>query len=247
MVRAEAQHAGRPHDAEASRAAILDAAEEHFARAGFAGARVDAIAASAGYNKSLIFQYFGDKLGLYRAVLRRMHGQSEGQFSAMVAPLAGCAGALDAAGVRALIETTVRWTFDHYLEHPRLVRILAWEAAEGWRTFTKLAAEHPRDAQSAWTHGIREFTWRAQQAGLIRPDLDPFIVLTSIMGMTLHYLTTAPRFADAFPEADLTSPSAMRHAREQIVALAVHGAMLPAAIAASNHGDASPRSVRSAS
>ena len=55
---------GRAHDAQAAREAILNAAEAVFAEHGFDGARIDAIAALAGYNKSLIFQYFDDKLGL---------------------------------------------------------------------------------------------------------------------------------------------------------------------------------------
>src|SRR2546425_11215155 len=62
---------GRVHDAEGARRAILNAAEEVFAEHGFDGARIDAIAATAGYNKSLIFQYFDDKLGLYAEVVRR--------------------------------------------------------------------------------------------------------------------------------------------------------------------------------
>ena len=57
------------HDAEGAREAILNAGEEVFAEHGFDGARIDAIAKSSGYNKSLIFQYFGDKLGLYAAVI----------------------------------------------------------------------------------------------------------------------------------------------------------------------------------
>src|SRR2546425_2498149 len=62
---------GRVHDAEGAREAILNAAEQVFAEHGFDGARVDAIAETAGYNKSLLFQYFDDKLGLYIAVNRR--------------------------------------------------------------------------------------------------------------------------------------------------------------------------------
>src|SRR5438034_7341054 len=63
---------GRAHDAEGAREAILNAAEAVFAEHGFDGARIDAIAASAGYNKSLIFQYFDDKLGLYTEVNKRI-------------------------------------------------------------------------------------------------------------------------------------------------------------------------------
>ena len=62
----------RERDAEVARKAILDAAEEIFAEHGFDGARIDAIAAVSGYNKSLIFHYFDDKLGLYTAVLKRI-------------------------------------------------------------------------------------------------------------------------------------------------------------------------------
>src|SRR2546428_10640484 len=62
---------GRAHDAKGAQEAILNAAEAVFAEHGFDGARIDAIAAEAGYNKSLIFQYFDDKLGLYAEVVKR--------------------------------------------------------------------------------------------------------------------------------------------------------------------------------
>ncbi|MCB9674457.1 MAG: TetR/AcrR family transcriptional regulator [Alphaproteobacteria bacterium] len=54
---------------------ILDAAEEAFADAGFAGARVNAIATAAGVNKAMLYYYFESKEGLYRAVLERVFGQ----------------------------------------------------------------------------------------------------------------------------------------------------------------------------
>src|SRR5712692_11153537 len=66
----------RERDAEVARQAILNAAEEVFAEHGFDGARIDAIARVAGYNKSLIFQYFGDKLGLYAEMIRRADEQT---------------------------------------------------------------------------------------------------------------------------------------------------------------------------
>ena len=68
---------GRTHDAEGAREAILNAAEDVFAEHGFDGARIDAIAAAAGYNKSLIFQYYGDKLALYAEVIRRADDQTQ--------------------------------------------------------------------------------------------------------------------------------------------------------------------------
>ncbi len=52
-----------------TRRRILDAAADAFAGLGYAGARVDAIAAAAGTNKRMLYHYFGDKLGLHQAVL----------------------------------------------------------------------------------------------------------------------------------------------------------------------------------
>lgn len=57
-------------DPERTRARILDAAFAEFAARGFAGARVDAIARRARSNKRMLYHYFTDKEGLFRAVLR---------------------------------------------------------------------------------------------------------------------------------------------------------------------------------
>src|SRR5437899_6105105 len=62
---------GRP---EQSRAAILEAGVQEFAREGAAGARTDAIARAAGVNKALLYYYFKDKEALYGAVLDQVFG-----------------------------------------------------------------------------------------------------------------------------------------------------------------------------
>src|ERR1700694_5038339 len=63
---------GREHNVQKTREAILNAAEAVFAEDGFDGERLDAIAQASSYNKSLIGQYFGDKLGLYTEVNKRI-------------------------------------------------------------------------------------------------------------------------------------------------------------------------------
>src|SRR5437016_5435911 len=50
---------------------ILAAALKEFAAKGFHGARVDLIARRARINKRMLYHYFGDKEGLFKAVLRR--------------------------------------------------------------------------------------------------------------------------------------------------------------------------------
>lgn len=52
-----------------TRAAILAAAGDAFARSGLAGARTDAIATAAGINKAMLYYYFKSKERLYEAVI----------------------------------------------------------------------------------------------------------------------------------------------------------------------------------
>src|SRR5260370_23027644 len=133
MLRA---HVKRERDAEVARQAILDAAEEVFAKNGFDGARIDAIAAASGYNKSLIFHYFGDKLGLYAEVVRRADNEMTALQGQVLAPLLTDETiATNARAFKALLEKIVGILFDTLLEHPLLMRMLVWEQAEGWQTY----------------------------------------------------------------------------------------------------------------
>lgn len=50
-------------------ARILSAAQKHFARLGFEGARVEDIAREAGVNKATLYYQIGDKAALYHAVV----------------------------------------------------------------------------------------------------------------------------------------------------------------------------------
>src|SRR5579884_3889875 len=136
MELAERKRERRERDAEVAREAILAAAEEVFARRGFSGARVDEIAQVAGYNKALLFHYFTDKLGLYRALMTRTKSAIfERLREHLDRLLAEGDGAVTAARIRDFAADSIGWLFDYYVEHPRVARILAWEAAEGWQTF----------------------------------------------------------------------------------------------------------------
>ena len=57
--------------ADSARDRLLESATQEFAEKGFAGARVNDIAAAASINKQLVYHYFGSKDNLYSAVLER--------------------------------------------------------------------------------------------------------------------------------------------------------------------------------
>lgn len=220
----------RERETSVAREAILAAAEEIFARDGFDGARVDAIADGSGYNKALIFHYFGDKLGLYREIVCMRRDESELQRTRMILDAAGGPDEpLTASHVRAFIETIVHWHFDHLRSHPHLRRILAWEAAEGWGTLIEAKRGGGGQSCPLWVGPIIEFIKRSQAAGLVRQEIDPYMAMAHVKSMVLIHMLSVPNYESMFGGVDFSSPAALEHAREQLVSFAVHALMTPTA------------------
>lgn len=107
-------------DTEGTKRRLLDAATVEFAQHGFAGGRVDRIAAAAGVNKERIYQYFGKKGELFDAVLvselRRVMDE---------VPLRG-------EGPQAVADYAGR-LFDHHVDDPTVPRLVTWEGLERGR------------------------------------------------------------------------------------------------------------------
>lgn len=214
---------GRMHNAEGTREAILNAAEEIFAQHGFDGARIDAIAARAGCNKSLIFQYIGDKLTLYTEVLKRADLESTELQARIFTPLLEDENiAFDAHKFKALLETTVQTFFDYMIAHPLLVRILLWEMAEGWQTYTKVASQFSTDDLTQF----EALFHKARAAGLLRPGFDALVGLMLIFQLCQSYLAFIPLYQLLQPEKDFSSPAALAQAREHITTFVVAGLMV---------------------
>ena len=94
---------------------ILDVATREFADRGFAGARVDEIAAQTRTTKRMIYYYFGSKEALFVAVLERAYA------GIRAAEQTIDVDHLDpAAAIRRLAELT----FDHHESHPDFIRLV---------------------------------------------------------------------------------------------------------------------------
>ncbi len=213
----------KDRDAETTRRVILAAAAEEFADKGYSGARVDAIARRAGYNKSLIFQYFGNKLGLYRDVIASMRDDLETRFTDVVEPIISTTATLDLEMMRTFIEAAIQASFDMMVAQPNLRRILTWEAAENWETYSSLTEIHVAMRQK--TQIVLRFVERARQAGLLRPDLDTTMLYFLVMSLSIGYLSSLPRFATLFPERDFMSPAELAAARAALIDLVLHGTL----------------------
>ena len=215
---------GRVHDARAAREAILNAAEKVFAEHGFDGARVDAIAAESGYNKSLLFQYFGDKLGLYVEIVKRADGEMTDMQRELLTPLLGNDFVVsDAHAFKAFLETMVTVVFDYLVGHPSFMRMLLWEQAEGWQTYSRiLSAFTTEDSEP-----LEAVLQKAYSNGLLRSNFVPLIQLTLVLQICLSYLSFIPLYQMVIlPGEELASVAGLARAREYIVNFVVAGMMV---------------------
>jgi AcrR family transcriptional regulator len=121
----------RRRDAEASRRAILDAAEELFSNRGYDRASLAEIGRRAGVSAALPAYFFGGKAALYGAVLERLLSERE----ARLEPLASRAAEdLEHGGeLRAALELLIDGYIDFLRERPALVRLMGREALDGGR------------------------------------------------------------------------------------------------------------------
>ena len=108
----------RQRDAERTRAEILDVATSEFADRGYAGARVDEIAAKTSTTKRMIYYYFGGKEQLYTAVLERSYSR-----------IRGLEQELDVEHLDPVeaIRALAGLTFDHHEAHPDFIRLVSIE------------------------------------------------------------------------------------------------------------------------
>lgn len=200
---------GRQRDAERTRAEILDTATAEFARAGFAGARVDVIAASTRTTKRMLYYYFGSKQGLYLAVLERAYVGIRGlERDLEVADLP------PAAAVRAVAELT----FDHHEANPDFIRLVAIENihhAEHLRTSPVLSglAGPAVDVLG----GILE---RGRAAGLFRDDVDALDVHMLVSSFCVFRVANRHTFSAIF-DRDLLDPGRREHYRRMVGDLVV--------------------------
>ncbi|MBO2448594.1 TetR family transcriptional regulator [Actinomadura barringtoniae] len=121
----------RQRDADRTRAEILDVAQREFARHGFAGARVDDMAALMRTTKRMIYYYFGGKEQLYVAVLEKAYRE--------VRELESTIDVQHLAPVDA-IRTLAELTFDHHEAHPDFIKLVSIENIH--------QAEHLRTSQA---------------------------------------------------------------------------------------------------
>ncbi|UBF27169.1 TetR/AcrR family transcriptional regulator [Kovacikia minuta CCNUW1] len=201
------EHVKPVRDAEATQAVILAAAEEEFAQHGFTAARTEAIAAKTGVAKSMIYYYFKDKEGLYRAVLQRSHTDLVQTLQKLE---------LDHLSPDIALEKFLRALLDCVSRNPKLPTIMFHEAVQNQGKYYKHSDSVSIDA------ALIAILEKGMSAGVFR-QLDPFQSAINIMGTCLFYFVGAGNIQQ-FPQGKkLLSKAMLEQHTQEAIALILAG------------------------
>lgn len=179
-------------DSRQTKKKLIDAAGPVFARGGFRAATVQEICARAGANIAAVNYHFGDKLGLYREVLRSSRASS--------AEVRRAGGSQEPPAQQRL-RFFIRGLLTHLFGEGRptwFAQVIAHEMAEPTPALKQLIEIEARPGFERLKQMVREITRL--------PAGDDRVVLcaNSIMGQCLHYFHSRPVVAELWPELRMT-------------------------------------------
>ena len=187
---------GKQRQKLATQGKLLAAAREEFQRYGFSGGRVDRIAEMAGVNKRSIYMYFGDKAGLFDAVIRENR-------NAVGAAVKFDAGDLPAYALR---------LYEYWQTHPESVRLFWWR---------NLERDSTTDVEEAAFSGMVAGICAAQRAGEVDPAIPPAHLFAFVLGLLQSWAFPSDSFSVALDDAEAGRRRAsIRTAVERLIAAA---------------------------
>lgn len=191
-----------------TRAAILAAAEQSFAKSGLAGARTDAIAAAAGVNKALLYYYFKSKGGLYEAVVEDHFREFNRQaLQVLAAP----------ASARAVLLRYVSLYFDFISARQRYAALYQQLMTARGKPLERLVRKYFVPRSDAFNkllqRGIRDGEFR-------RTDARHTAI--SVVGLIVFYFSAAP-VLQLLGHSDAYSAANLRRRKQEVLDFIRHG------------------------
>jgi TetR/AcrR family transcriptional regulator len=191
-----------------TRAAILAAAEQNFAKSGLAGARTDAIAAAAGVNKALLYYYFKSKGGLYEAVVEDHFREFNRQaLQVLAAP----------ASARAVLLRYVSLYFDFISARQRYAALYQQLMTARGKPLERLVRKYFVPRSDAFNkllqRGIRDGEFRRSDARH---------TAISVVGLIVFYFSAAP-VLQLLGHSDAYSTVNLRRRKQEVLDFIRHG------------------------
>ena len=177
----------RPRNAAKAQADLLDVATEVFAQLGYYGARVDEIADRSTTTKRMIYYYFGDKNGLFTAVLERAYANIRTAEDALRLADLSPADALT---------TLIRHTFQWHAAHPEVARLVAAENALDAGHLRRSVKHH--DTNLPVVSAIEDILQRGLADGVFVRKASALSLHLHMSALALFHITNAPSIAATF-------------------------------------------------
>jgi AcrR family transcriptional regulator len=191
---AKKKQPSRAKNPEKTRANIIDVATAEFAERGLSGARVDRIAARTNTSKRMLYYYFGDKDGLYRAVLLSYYEK-----------LRSAELTLDLSHREPIeaLKVLVDFTFDYHLKHAAIVRLVMVENIHKGQHVTKLP--QVTSVNTSVLDAVADICGRGAREGSMRAGLDNFDLYTTIAALCFFNVSNRYTFRSIFKH-DMADP-----------------------------------------
>jgi AcrR family transcriptional regulator len=168
----------RRRDPLATKAKILRAASQEFARLGFAGARGDRIAKRAGCSERMVYYYYGNKEALFRAVLESAY---------MTLREAERALQLDELPPLTALDRFCRFVWRYYLDHPEFIGLVNTENLHKGKHLR--ASGQLNELVSPILGLLERLLQRGAHAAQFRADIDAAELYIAIAAQGYFYLS----------------------------------------------------------
>lgn len=191
-------------DAERSKQDILAIATEEFAVKGLSGARVDEIAERTRTSKRMIYYYFGDKEGLYQAVLEKAYLD--------IRTLEERSNLLELEP-REAMRKLIELTFDYDETHPQFISLVSVENIHQAKHLSHM--QTIKDMNASVIRTLSSILERGRKEGVFRGDLDPVDVHLLVSAFCFFRVSNRHTFGAIF-NRDLSDPKLRRRHRKMI-------------------------------
>jgi len=194
----------RQRDPERTRQEILDVALSEFARNGYAGARVDEIAARTRTTKRMLYYYFSSKEQLYIAVLERAYStarDAERQLD------------VDHLEPLSAIRTLAELTFDHHESHQDFISLVAIENIHRAEFIVQSPALAELNTPAVAV--IESILQRGRESGAFRRDVEAIDVHMMISAFCFFRVSNRHTFGALFG-VDMLDPARRDRYRQMI-------------------------------
>jgi AcrR family transcriptional regulator len=184
----------RQRDPERTRNEILEVATREFAERGYAGARVDEIAARMRTTKRMIYYYFGGKEQLFVAVLERAYAEIRHAEQEVD---------VDQLDPLSALRRIAELTFDHHESHPDFIRLVSIENIHRARHMARSAAI--ANLGTPAIDVLARILERGRAEGVIRREIDAVDLHMMISAFCVFRVANRHTFGTLF-ERDLIDP-----------------------------------------